>query len=147
MPTTATMIAAGARGNTPASAARNNGSRTRFNLRRDGVEECAEHISAAIRATRGLHGVYVDDRMDLRVISTTSTRQRPRSDTELVGTYRRGALVEHIEDDLAVGYHSLTEAAAKRFVNHGALDGSEYFIGKSVDVLNAALRGEELNAA
>ena len=34
MPTTATMIAAGARGNTPASAARNNGSRTRFNLRR-----------------------------------------------------------------------------------------------------------------
>ena len=43
MPTTATMIAAGARGNTPASAARNNGSRTRFNLRRDGVEECAEH--------------------------------------------------------------------------------------------------------
>ena len=74
MPTTAPMVAAGARGNT--------------------------HASAAIRATRGLHGVYVDDRMDLRVISTTSTRQRPRSDTELVGTYRRGALVEHIEDDL-----------------------------------------------
>lgn len=46
----------------------------------------------------------------------------------------------------AVAYHSLTEAAAKRFVNHGALDGSEYFIGKSVDVLHAALRGEELNA-
>ena len=100
MPTTAPMVAAGARGNTPASAASNNGSRTRFNLRRDGVEECAAHISAAIRATRGLHGVYVDDRMDLRVISTTSTRQRPRSDTELVGTYRRGAMVEHIEDDL-----------------------------------------------
>ena len=43
----------------------------------------------------------------------------------------------------AVAYHSLTEAAAKRFVNTGALDGSEYFIGKSVDVLHAALRGEE----
>ena len=100
MTTTATMVAAGARCNTRAGATRNNGSRTRFNLRRDGVEECAEHISAAIRATRGLHGVYVDDRMDLRVISATSTRQRPRSDTELVGTYRRGAMVEHIEDDL-----------------------------------------------
>ena len=49
-------------------------------------------------------------------------------------------------NDAAVAYHSLTEAAAKRFVNHGALDGSEYFIGKSVDVLHAALRGEELNA-
>jgi len=48
--------------------------------------------------------------------------------------------------DHAIAYHSLTEAAAKRFVNHGALDGSEYFIGKSVDVLHAALRGEELNA-
>ena len=48
--------------------------------------------------------------------------------------------------DAAVGYHSLTEAAAKRFVNHGALDGSEYFIGKSVDVLHAALRGEEATA-
>lgn len=43
----------------------------------------------------------------------------------------------------AVAYHSLTEAAAKRFVRVGALDGSEYFIGKSVDVLHAALRGEE----
>ena len=45
--------------------------------------------------------------------------------------------------DHAVAYHSLTEAAAKRFVNHGALDGSEYFIGKSVDVLHAALRGDD----
>ena len=46
--------------------------------------------------------------MDLRVISTTSTRQRPRSDTELVGTYRRGALVEHIEDDLIAFQQELT---------------------------------------
>jgi len=51
---------------------------------------------------------------------------------------RREPLADH-----AVAYHSLTEAAAKRFVNHGALDGSEYFIGKKVDVLHAALRGEE----
>jgi len=50
-------------------------------------------------------------------------------------------------NDAAIEYHSLTEAAAKRFVNHGALDGSEYFIGKSVDVLHAALRGEEPNAS
>ena len=46
--------------------------------------------------------------MDLRVISTTSTRQRPRSDPELVGTYRRGALVEHIEDDLIAFQQELT---------------------------------------
>jgi hypothetical protein len=45
--------------------------------------------------------------------------------------------------DAAVGYHSLTEAAAMRFKNHGALDGSEYFIGKSVDTLHAALRGDD----
>ena len=67
-----------------------------------------DELAAAGRATRGLHGVYVDDRMDLRVISTTSTRQRPRSDTELVGTYRRGALVEHIEDDLIAFQQELT---------------------------------------
>jgi len=43
----------------------------------------------------------------------------------------------------AVMYHSPTIGAAARFVHEGALDGSEYFIGKSVDVLHAALRGEE----
>jgi len=43
----------------------------------------------------------------------------------------------------SVLYHSLTEAAAKRFTNHGALDGSQYFVGKSVGTLHAALRGED----
>jgi hypothetical protein len=42
-----------------------------------------------------------------------------------------------------VFYHSPTICADARFVHEGALDGSEYFIGKSVDVLHAALRGEE----
>ncbi|MEO5811589.1 MAG: hypothetical protein ABIU96_04135 [Rhodanobacter sp.] len=44
--------------------------------------------------------------------------------------------------DAAKGYHTLTEAAAMRFANEGALDGADYFIGKKVDVLHAALRGE-----
>jgi len=39
-----------------------------------------------------------------------------------------------------LGYHAPTVAAAKRFVFEGHLDGSEYFMGKSVDVLHAALR-------
>lgn len=73
--------------------------------------------------------------------------------TELSRAYRALAAYTYARargeplNDAAVAYHSLTEAAAKRFVNHGALDGSEYFIGKSVDVLHAALRGEELNAS
>lgn len=37
-------------------------------------------------------------------------------------------------------YHALTIGAAKRFVFEGALDGSEFFTGKPVAVLHAALR-------
>lgn len=37
------------------------------------------------------------------------------------------------------GYHSLTLGAAKRYVFEGALDGSDYFVGKKVEVLHAAL--------
>ena len=40
----------------------------------------------------------------------------------------------------AEGYHALTIGAAKRFVFENALDGSDYFIGKPVDVLHAALK-------
>lgn len=43
-------------------------------------------------------------------------------------------------NDAMLGYHSLTIAAAARFVNQGALDGAEYFIGKSVDVLHDAMK-------
>ena len=46
-------------------------------------------------------------------------------------------------NDTAVGYHSLTIGAAARFAREGALDGADYFIGKPVDVLHAALRGDE----
>ena len=38
------------------------------------------------------------------------------------------------------GYHALTIGAAKRYVFEGAMDGSEYFIGKSVSVLQEALK-------
>ena len=40
----------------------------------------------------------------------------------------------------SVGYHMPTIAAAKRFVYLGALDGSEYFIGKDVSVLQRAMQ-------
>lgn len=38
-----------------------------------------------------------------------------------------------------IGYHSMTIAAARRFVKDGALDGSDYFEGKPVEVLQRAL--------
>lgn len=44
--------------------------------------------------------------------------------------------------DAAVGYHAPTVAAASRYVRLDALDGADYFIGKPVSVLHAALRGE-----
>jgi hypothetical protein len=44
-----------------------------------------------------------------------------------------------------LAYHSPTIAAAMRFVNEGALDGADYFIGKHVSVLHEALRGEQPN--
>lgn len=42
------------------------------------------------------------------------------------------------------GYHTPTIGAAKRFVWEGELDGSDYFIGKPVEVLHAALRLPEV---
>lgn len=42
-----------------------------------------------------------------------------------------------------LAYHSPTLAAAIRFVEEGALDGSEYFIGKDVSVLHEAMRRYE----
>lgn len=37
-------------------------------------------------------------------------------------------------------YHSPTVAAARRHVYEGKSDGAEYFIGKPVDILHAALK-------
>lgn len=44
----------------------------------------------------------------------------------------------------ASGYHAPIIGAAKRFIFEGELDGSDYFIGKSVEVLHAALRLPEV---
>lgn len=41
--------------------------------------------------------------------------------------------------DAMMAYHSPTVAASIRFVNEGALDGSEYFIGKHIDVMRSVL--------
>lgn len=53
----------------------------------------------------------------------------------IYGYCARGKPVDHS----TVAYHVLTLAAAARFVHEGALDGSTYFIGKHVDVLQAAM--------
>ncbi len=42
-------------------------------------------------------------------------------------------------DKTMLAYHSPAIGAALRFVNEGALDGSEYFIGKPASVLHDAL--------
>ena len=65
--------------------------------------------------------------------------------TELGRAYRciRGfwtaTKAEKVLDKTALAYHSPTIAAACRFVADGALDGSEYFIGKHVSVMHEAL--------
>jgi hypothetical protein len=48
---------------------------------------------------------------------------------------RKGELLA----DAPYAYHAPTIAAAGRFVREGALDGSEYFMGKPVEVLREAL--------
>ena len=70
--------------------------------------------------------------------------------TELGRAYRALCAYTHAHkngkplNEATVAYHSLTEAAALRFVNHGVLDGAEYFICKPVEVLHAVLlRGVE----
>ena len=42
-------------------------------------------------------------------------------------------------DKTALAYHSPTIAAARRYVAEGELDGAQYFIGKNVSVMHAAL--------
>lgn len=54
----------------------------------------------------------------------------------LYASYARGVQ----PSNTMVGYHSITIAAAARFVNEGSLDGTDYFIGKSVDILHDALK-------
>jgi hypothetical protein len=57
----------------------------------------------------------------------------------LRGMYGCVVMGERPSDDV-VSYHAPTLGAAVRFVNHGALDGSEYFFGKPVGVLHDTLR-------
>lgn len=44
-----------------------------------------------------------------------------------------------LPDAAILAYHALTIGAAVRFVEDGALDGSDYFEGKHVDVLRETL--------
>lgn len=69
--------------------------------------------------------------------------------TELERAYRciRGFYSANVRgktlDDTPLAYHSPTIAAAIRFVDEGALDGSEYFIGKNVDVMHDVFRNAQ----
>lgn len=67
------------------------------------------------------------------------------AEEELKRAYRcvRGfyslALQGGLPDKVFLGYHSLTIAAAIRFVEDGALDGSSYFEGKPVTILHETI--------
>ena len=74
--------------------------RTKYNLRRDGVEVCAEHIVSSVSRVKGCHSVYIDWRQDVRVIQDASNKQIHRDDEERIGRYRKGIRVEQVEDDL-----------------------------------------------
>lgn len=56
----------------------------------------------------------------------------------LRGIYGKVACGETPSDTM-LAYHGPTLAAAMRFVSEGKLDGSEYFIGKPVEVLRSEL--------
>ena len=66
--------------------------------------------------------------------------------TELERAYRalRGiyGTIAHGDKPTAsnLAYHSLTLAAAMRFVADGELDGTDYFVGKDVSVLQGYLK-------
>lgn len=68
-------------------------------------------------------------------------------ETELERAYRaiRGfytaAQQGTLPDKTMLAYHSPTIAAACRFVKTGNLDGSEYFVGKPIEILHEALAG------
>lgn len=78
---------------------------------------------------------------------TTMTNEELKTELErayralrgLYGIVAKGG----VPDNAWRGYHGPTLAAAIRFVNEGALDGSEYFIGKHVSVMQEALKGYE----
>lgn len=81
------------------------------------------------------------------VIETAAT-EIERLRTELERAYRcicgfyTALRKDELLDKTATAYHSLTIGAARRFqLEEGhPLDGSEYFIGKQVDVLHNALK-------
>lgn len=65
---------------------------------------------------------------------------------ELAKAYRAlrgiyGRVVNNQPVDPIVGYHSLTLGAAIRFVNEHSIEGTKYFIGKDVSVLQETLEG------
>jgi len=63
--------------------------------------------------------------------------------TELVRAYRCIQGMHHAINkggQFNETYHAMTIAAAKRYVFEDDLSGSDYFIGKPVEVMHAALR-------
>lgn len=79
-----------------------------YNLIRDGHEECADYVSRVLQYQKGLVNLYVAADGAMRAIPDAPHNQRHRPDDERVGRYRRGARVEHIEDDLLVRHREIS---------------------------------------
>ena len=88
------------------------GRRPKFNLHRDGFEDCAEHIAVTISRTGGDFAVYIDHAGDVRVIQDASAKQKHRGRDELLGWYRKGIGIELIEDDLLTWLRASSARAA-----------------------------------
>lgn len=90
----------------------NSNRRTKHNLTRDDIETCAEWIVEAVSRSYGCSSVYLDWRGDIRVIQDASVKQTHRPDAERLGRYRKGIMVEQVEDDLLEWQRSLSAIAA-----------------------------------
>lgn len=91
---------------------------------------------------QGLTGI-LEHACALQQQVTEAERERDALKLELGRAYRcvqgmHNAL--HKGSEFADDYHAPTIGAAKRFVFEGDLSGGEYFIGKPVEVLHAALK-------
>lgn len=85
----------------------------RMNLIRDGYEAVAEYVSRIVNKRKGLHNLYVAMDGAVRIAAVYSyDRQRPVS--ELVGTFRKGILVEEIEDALLEHLREINAHNTKR---------------------------------
>lgn len=99
-----------------------------------------EEVTAKCDEAVALATADMSERLVIREVEITRLEKELRRAYRcIVGFYqsrRRGELLS----DTAVSYHCMTIAAAKRsHLGNGSLEGADYFVGKPVEELHAAL--------